>query len=546
MSRSLLLILLFLFPVSSMAQSDVDAMLRQLDMAIDSSQYYVAMRQTRIARLQYQLKHASHWREQYQSLYALYDEYRAYKNDSAMVYLDSCVVVASQNGDYTKANDCIARLAYQCSQTGMYAEAKDLIGRVDTTSLDSTGRRDYLVAKHHLYSELAFYETIPFLRNVYNTEADALMNKIFCQLDHNDEQYLLWKEMYHYRKGDTNMALKINNQWLKLIQPGSQSYAIAAFYRFLAYMQTSDVDSMKYWLIQSAITDVRNAVMDQGSLWELANMIKDTPKNLDRSYKYIHFAWTAAQTFNTKVRSTQISPVLSLIETNYRDSLDKANVQLSVIVVAMALLFIIAMGLLVYANRQRHKLSEAQVELRKSNIELTALNKQLGSLNQQLAETNTSLAESNKMKEIYLGRFLSLCPSYIEKTEALKRNITKRLQTRDYSGLARLAAKKTDDWDEFYRNFDSAFLKLFPNFIADFNALLRPECQVKLSPDSSLTISTRIFALIRLGIKDSSRIAEFLNYSVNTIYNYRAKTKNGAIGSREEFENEVNKIGMKL
>lgn len=42
---------------------------------------------------------------------------------------------------------------------------------------------------------------------------------------------------------------------------------------------------------------------------------------------------------------------------------------------------------------------------------------------------------------------------------------------------------------------------------------------------AQLSTTLRIFALIRLGIEDSSKIAEFLHYSVNTIYNYRAKIK---------------------
>ena len=59
-----------------------------------------------------------------------------------------------------------------------------------------------------------------------------------------------------------------------------------------------------------------------------------------------------------------------------------------------------------------------------------------------------------------------------------------------------------------------------------------------------LNTGIRIFALIRLGIDDSSKIAEFLHYSVNTIYNYRARIKNGAISDRENFERHVKEIGL--
>ena len=98
---------------------------------------------------------------------------------------------------------------------------------------------------------------------------------------------------------------------------------------------------------------------------------------------------------------------------------------------------------------------------------------------------------------------------------------------------------------ELYDYFDAAFLKLFPDFVEEFNALLKPEERIVLEDDCKLSTTIRIFALIRLGIEDSSKIAEFLHYSVNTIYNYRAKVKNGAICERDEFETKVKQIGMR-
>jgi len=94
----------------------------------------------------------------------------------------------------------------------------------------------------------------------------------------------------------------------------------------------------------------------------------------------------------------------------------------------------------------------------------------------------------------------------------------------------------------FYRTFDSAFLELYPTFVEDFNALLVPGEQIVLKKGELLNTELRIFALIRLGIKDSGRIASLLRYSVNTIYNYRAKIKNVALGSRDDFENRVSSL----
>ena len=100
----------------------------------------------------------------------------------------------------------------------------------------------------------------------------------------------------------------------------------------------------------------------------------------------------------------------------------------------------------------------------------------------------------------------------------------------------------TVEVQELYANFDSAFLHLFPNFVESLNALLLPDEQIVLKPDELLNTELRIFALIRLGIKDSSQIAELLHYSVNTIYNYRSRVKTKARVSRDDFEDLVAKI----
>ena len=85
-------------------------------------------------------------------------------------------------------------------------------------------------------------------------------------------------------------------------------------------------------------------------------------------------------------------------------------------------------------------------------------------------------------------------------------------------------------------------MHLLPDFVRKFNELLQNDAQIILKKGELLNTELRIFALIRLGIDDSSQIAEFLRYSVNTIYNYRAKVKNKACVSRDDFEKLVEQI----
>ena len=71
---------------------------------------------------------------------------------------------------------------------------------------------------------------------------------------------------------------------------------------------------------------------------------------------------------------------------------------------------------------------------------------------------------------------------------------------------------------EFYSNFDAIFLHIYPDFVSDFNALLQPDKQIIPREGELLNTELRIYALVRLGISDSVKIAEFLHCSPQTVY----------------------------
>jgi hypothetical protein len=96
--------------------------------------------------------------------------------------------------------------------------------------------------------------------------------------------------------------------------------------------------------------------------------------------------------------------------------------------------------------------------------------------------------------------------------------------------------------DEFFAVFDDAFLHIYPTFVTDVNKLLREDAQIELKEDELMNADLRLLAFMRLGIDDSSVIAQILNYSVNTVYAYRNKLKQRAI-DRTTFEQEIMRIG---
>ena len=305
-------------------------------------------------------------------------------------------------------------------------------------------------------------------------------------------------------------------------------------------------EQVTYWLLKSAICDVKNAINDQASLWILADILSQEG-DMERAYKYINFSWNASKQFSTRIRSWQISPTLGTIDHNYQKQLQKANSRLIFAIICASLLVLVLALATWYANKQKSLATAARNELKETNDKLEKLNRELSSTNKKLQDVNGKLNESNGVKEEYIGQFLGACSHYIDKLDKLRLNVNKMVKNRQYQELFSMTKStelKQQELEGLYTNFDKVFLHLFPNFVDDLNGLLKEDYQIHLADPTKLSAIVRVFALIRLGIDDSTKIAEFLHYAVNTIYNYRAKLRNGAIGDRNEFEKKVKELGV--
>lgn len=546
MKYSIFCVLLLSFLEVSAGDIDLVQVYGQLDQAIEQTDQYIQMREKRILKLKNALEMAHSPEAQLETCRRLYEEYQPYMNDSAIHYIDRCITLATEIGNKTITDEFTLLLAYQCSETGMYQEAMDILNSIDVSQLnDAKNKRRYYNTISHLYNELGYYCKVPRLQQAYYAKGEHYKHFIDTTGLTSDDVLQL-KELECYSNGDASGALYYSDLRLKQVEEESHQFAIVAFYRHLDYRLLRDSVQTRYWVAQSALNDVKNAVMDQGALWELANMLMNDG-DIDRAYRYIHFAWQCANKFNTQKRNNQISPVLTAISDNYEASLKHANRLLLVLAIVSSLLAALFLVILFYSNSQRKKLARARNELSDSNAQLGELNAQLSDLNNQMRLTNLKLNESNRVKDEYVGRFIHLCSFYIDRLDEMRKRVNKMVKSKDLHALHQFtndSELRDNNLAELYGMFDSTFLHLFPNFVNDFNALLRPECRIALPDPKTLNTDIRIFALIRLGIEDSSRIAEFLHYSVNTIYNYRAKIKNGALGDRDAFEAQVKAIGM--
>lgn len=537
---------------------DIESRYQEIDKAIAEAHNYIAQREAQISTARHAFLQAT-GKQKYEEGFRLYELYRPFVSDSAIYFLRQCIALAEEQGDLSASIQCLSLLAIRCTNIGMYDEALNILDSIrfvetpyyDVSTLDKNAIGTYYEAYNNVYSELSYYTRLDNMRNQYLDKAYHYEKLMYENLPATHEACLLKREQRAQGERKFKESMAINDEWLKTVEQGSHPYALTALYRYIEYKLQGDSVQMMYWLTESVLADIKNAAMDQGSMWELANelMLKG---DLDRASHYISYTSDCANRYGSRQRNWQITPLLSHIAKNYKAQSERTNRQLWITLAAISVLALLLLAALLFVHRRNQQLATARNALKTSNDELAAANLQLATqtdelseLNAQLSTLNSQLSESNRVKEEYIGRFMSLCSQYIDKLDNYRKMVNKKMKNKELDELFQISKStelKEKELEELYENFDTVFLHLFPNFIDDFNTLLQPEQRIHPKEENRLTTDIRIFALIRLGFEDSSKIAEFLHYSVNTIYNYRARIKNGALGNREEFETRVKSL----
>ena len=508
MTRFIFLIVLWGFSriVAAAEKPDFDSLYHQLDKAIEQLDIRLAERQEQINSLKAQYAKAHEPMRRYLLAEDLFEAYRKLMNDSALVYGNLCIRIADEMGRADLKTGSYIRLAQQYVESGAYGEAEKYFELVDAEQLRADDvKAAYFDGLNHLYGELAFYSSDADFKQQSYKRSDAYRDSIINMADTTSILWLSKKVSLLFTRNQFEEAMHYSDIWKTKVEPETPDYAYMAYIRSEIYRRLGNSDMERYWLASSANSDLRCGIMDQASLWMLAGKLS-SEGDLERAYRYVECSWRCATMFNAHLRSWQISPVLTVINDNYKNQLRNTNHLLRVLVGAVSFLALVLFGLYIYVRRKRRQLAAARNELKEANLELVSLNEQLSDKNQKLLTTNILLSDANRVKDEYIGKFLSICSDYIDKLDNYRIKVHRKLKANQYSDLLRMTGSeqlKEDELKELFDNFDAVFLRLFPTFIEEFNSLLRPEEHIVPSSKSRLNTDLRIFALIRLGIDES-------------------------------------------
>ena len=537
----MLFLLLVLLGNPVHASDSTDTILDKLNDALKNKQRYVQLKEERILNFK-KIKSDDLTKEQeYNYNKTLYTEYQKFNSDSAIFYVKKNLKIAEELQNKDLLNLAKIQLVTLYSSSGKYRESEALIKSIDKKTLSKALLPNYYVAYREFFEHYAANSySVQYMQQIQKYRDSLLM-----VLDPNSLNYKINKiqQGMYLKKSAAEKQLKA---LLENTKDDNPQYAMITYLLGSIYEKSHQLELRKKYYALSATADIKNANKDNASLQELALVFYEIG-DVDMAYKLTQSAIEDALYCNVQFRTLLMSEVYSIINTVYLEREAKRKTELQLYLLCISLLSAFLIVAVIYVYKQMKKVSRIRGELYETSQKLAVLNKDITETNNQLQERNAQLSESNHIKEEYIAHFFSLCSTYINKLENYRIILNKKATAKQFDEIYKMLKSTTlvdNELEELYKNFDIIFLNLYPTFVKDFNELLIKEEQIVLKQGELLNTELRIFALIRLGITDSVKIAAFLRYSLSTIYNYRTRARNKAAVSRNDFEEMVIKIGL--
>ena len=557
------------WPWNAMAQNDInpsivtpeiERLLERLDSLLVKTPGFVREKEDRIKRTRDIYNRTSDMERRYWLASELYDEYCAYDSDSAIYYINKAQEYARKLGRQDLVDEMELNKSYVFSATGLLDEANNCLERLDVNRLPPALAIKYCDRVLFLSTHRDQYMGVKRDTEVYSLMVDSLLQEMTKYIIPEDPQYcwlMGWSNLNQKEKAQE--AIPKVSKIVNSTDYTTRSNAMDAWVLSKMYDRVGDQTNHLKYLILSAMADVRASNKEIASLEELAGMMYDIGY-LDRANSYINHSIAYANSYKSRVRLGQLAmlqeKILMAIHQRSQQQARQNRVYLIALCVFLAVL-ILASVFILRQNRLLRKsrktlndansvLGEKVKELSETREELKKANSKLSGMYENARDSARELSEINESKETYIANIFGLCSNYINKIDEFRANLHHLLAERKFEQVMRIVKSPELSYEEIkelYSNFDDIFLKIYPDFVDNFNTLLRPEERIELKNPGKLTTELRIFALVRLGMNDSIKIAKFLHCSVQTVYNTRQRTRNKAIVPREDFADAVRALG---
>ncbi len=527
------------------------AMLKQ---ALDNKEEYAEHFQAKLSELKQKERLSSATAEKYFYNKLIYDNYILNNTDSALVYIEKNYQIALNSHNQQWLAESYVAKGYACAATGLLNEAKDALDLASTMPMDKETRLNYYVQVINYYTHEANYNMIEMPREV------AAYGDSIVRLETNsDSPYYLYGKFFKIEKGkEENKLIQLIAKKLLTLSQEDIWYSRLSYALGFIYLERGDRENEVKYFCLSLISSIKQVNRDVVQMQILASTAAQVGE-LGYANQFMQAAIAIQNDFPDRARAVYTSQISTTVYNATINRLENDARQRQIFLIALTSIIVILLVLLIIIYRMNRRRQQLLAKLEASHEELLhyveklhlmqeemeKINSQLQEQSKQLENVNSHLSEANYLKEKYIGDLFTTCSDYLVKMEQFQKTINRKLKAKQYEDLLKITEPLNSDTSgnikEFQETFDKIFLSIFPDFVDEFNELLRPEEKIRIDK-GALNNELRIYALVRLGINNSIKIATILHISSQTVYNSRMKMRSKATPSTKKLSQRVSEI----
>ncbi len=537
--KHLFTLLTLLCSLPLMAENRVNDVLSRLDRRIDERYIYRVEKDRKITSLKFNLNNNTDPSRDARLCHDLFEEYKTYQYDSAYLYARRVRDYAFAENQIDAMAQSASDLLYCYSTAGFFKEGAEIIDSFPAEGVsESILAGFYRNCIRYYFNLMRFVGSTEALTKSYEEQMARYTRLTLENLPESSFDYRFIDVQNDILLSQGSAQQNVDKVLELLATPNLSLNNKAILYSWLGmgYRALEMMDEAIYYTALSAISDIESCTFETTSAKVLAEDMYQEG-DIDRASRYIMLAFEDANTYNSPYRKLEIQAIMPNIAGRRIYDVERERRSMAIIsaVIIAMLLAIIIMTLNIHSRN---------VALRKARAEVEKHARELSEVNTQLSSVNAQLSEANQIKDQYIIKSLYSDSEFVENVEKISKVLSRKIRAKQYGELLDLIGgiNIKQERHRMSSTFDMAFLKLFPNFIEEYNKLFEAEHRVQISESGELTPEMRIFALIRLGVEDTALISRYLNLSLNTVYVYKAKVKAKTIIPKDEFEEHIKAI----
>ncbi|MBV5343656.1 hypothetical protein JZU68_08660, partial [bacterium] len=385
--RKTIVALIFLCSVLALpAQNKTDSLLKVLDLTVENFQIYSTQKENKLNKLKDMLNYSSSDSLKYDICGKLYDEYKAYKSDSALTYARRKLQIAEKLNNNRNIIDSRLNLASIMGVTGMYKEALDILGTVDINNATDL-KAYYFHIYRTLYGFMSDYAVSFQEKKRYDNLTSAYRDSLLATNEPRSSPHIMVKSDQLIVRKQYDEALTLLLSYFPTIKEDIHTRAIIAYSIAVAYEGMNERALQKKWLIISAINDLKSATKEYISLRTLAFLLYEDG-DVSRAYNYMKRSLDDALFCNARLRTYEISKMMPITDKAYQVQTESRQRLMLITLISISVLSVLLIIAVFFVYRQMKKLALARKNLSEANEQLNQLNLELSRINIELKDAN--------------------------------------------------------------------------------------------------------------------------------------------------------------